>query len=384
MADGDGDELTGRELGRYRIDSVLGRGGMSMLYRATDLRLGRSVALKVVGQDTDAELLARFADEARNTSAIDHPNIVPVYDVGDVDGTHYIAMRLVDGSDLACQVEQGPLPPRRALDLLTQLADALDALHKRGMVHLDVKPANALVTTTESGREHVYVADFGLTRHDASGQPSGDGEGQEDFLGSPTYAAPEHLRGECLDGRTDQYALACVLYTCLVGRPPFGGDVNEVISGHLNDDPPRASAVAPTLPLAIDEVIARGMAKEAQLRYASCVALIAAARQALADAPGGAGVRPYVPSQQAPAHSVPAQPTPARPTPARQAPIRQAPIQHVPPPPVDGPVRLRPPEPVTAPVFATTRPATRAAWLVPAVAAGVLLLTLVIVLLVAL
>ncbi|MFO7192326.1 MAG: serine/threonine-protein kinase, partial [Thermocrispum agreste] len=238
----DATDLTGRRLGNYRIDGVLGKGGMSVMYRATDVRLGRKVALKVIGEHlgADAEFRERFVDEARNTAAIDHPNIVPLYDFGELDGMHYIGMRLVDGADLASIISGGPMEPSRALSLLEQVADALDTLHKRGLVHLDVKPANVLVTQRESIREHVYVADFGLTRRGATGHRTRGG----DFLGSPTYAAPEHLRGEPLDGRTDQYALACVLFACLAGRPPFMGDVPTVIKGHLNTPPPPVTRYA--------------------------------------------------------------------------------------------------------------------------------------------
>ncbi|MCC5697165.1 serine/threonine protein kinase, partial [Klebsiella pneumoniae] len=188
------DDLTGRRLGHYKIEGVLGRGGMSVMYRATDVRLGRKVALKVMGEHitNDAEFRERFVDEARNTSAIDHANIVPLYDFGEVDGMLYIAMRLVEGSDLASLIKDGPISPKRTLELLAQVAEALDMLHQRGLVHLDLKPANVLVTTKESAGEHVYLADFGLTRRGATGHRTSSG----DFLGSPTYAAPEHLRGE--------------------------------------------------------------------------------------------------------------------------------------------------------------------------------------------
>ncbi|QRP46729.1 serine/threonine-protein kinase [Amycolatopsis sp. FDAARGOS 1241] len=271
-------DLTGRRLGNYRIDSVLGKGGMSVTYEATDVRLGRKVALKVIGDHlgTDAEFRERFVDEARNTSAIDHANIVPLYDFGELDGMLYIAMRMVDGGDLAGLISSGPIAPARALTLLDQVADALDTLHNRGLVHLDVKPANVLVTNRETSREHVYVADFGLTRRGATGHRTRGG----DFLGSPTYAAPEHLRGEPLDGRTDQYALTCVLYACLTGSPPFKGDVPTVIKGHLNGEPPSVARVV-ALPSAVDDVIRKGMAKNPADRYPSCVAMIAAARTAL-------------------------------------------------------------------------------------------------------
>ncbi|HEX3780008.1 MAG TPA: protein kinase [Pseudonocardiaceae bacterium] len=272
------EDLTGRRIGHYRIDGVLGRGGMSVMYRATDVRLGRKVALKVIAEHLtkDPEFRERFVDEARNTSAIDHSNVVPLYDFGEADGLLYIAMRLVDGSDLASLIKDGPLAPGRALALLGQIAEALDMLHERGLVHLDVKPANVLVTAKESASEHIYLADFGLTRRGATGHRTRGG----DFLGSPTYAAPEHLRGEPVDGRTDEYSMACVLFACLAGRPPFLGSVPEVISGHLGGEVPSLAALA-KLPPPIDEVIRRGMAKDPTRRYPDCRQLVAAARGAL-------------------------------------------------------------------------------------------------------
>ena len=311
------EDLTGRRIGHYKIDAVLGRGGMSVMYKATDVRLGRKVALKVMGENLtgDAEFRERFVDEARNTSAIDHPNVVPLYDFGEVDGLLYIAMRLVDGADLASLIKDGPLQPERAFALLGQVAEALDMLHDRGLVHLDVKPANVLVTNKESAAEHVYLADFGLTRRGVTGHRTRSG----DFLGSPTYAAPEHLRGLPVDGRTDEYALACVLFACLTGRPPFQGQVPEVISGHLNSEAPAVSSLT-GLPAAIDEVVRKGMAKEPAGRYPDCRDLIAAARTALATAAAsGAGAvltgpasgpNPAQPPQQPPQPQQPQQPQP--------------------------------------------------------------------------
>ncbi|GAB3485279.1 serine/threonine-protein kinase [Amycolatopsis cihanbeyliensis] len=281
-------DLTGRRLGNYRIDGVLGKGGMSVMYKATDVRLGRKVALKVIGEHlgADAEFRERFVDEARNTSAIDHANIVPLYDFGELDGMLYIAMRLVDGSDLASLIGNGPMAPERAFSLLEQVADALDTLHAHGLVHLDVKPANVLVTSRESAREHVYVADFGLTRRGATGHRTRGG----DFLGSPTYAAPEHLRGEPLDGRTDQYALACMLYACLTGRPPYQGDVSAVIKGHLSGEPPSLARLL-GLPAPVDEILRKGMAKNPPERYSGCVELITTARGAWSSGGSSGGNR---------------------------------------------------------------------------------------------
>jgi serine/threonine protein kinase, bacterial len=332
------EDLTGRRLGHYRIDGVLGRGGMSVMYKATDVRLGRKVALKVIGEHLgeDAEFRERFVDEARNTSAIDHANVVPLYDFGEVDGLLFIAMRLVDGADLASLIKDGPISVERTLALLGQVAEALDSLHDRGLVHLDVKPANVLVTSRETSTEHVYLADFGLTRRGATGHRTRSG----DFLGSPTYAAPEHLRGEPVDARTDAYSLACVLFACLTGRPPFQGKVPEVIQGHLNLDPPTITAIV-ALPGGIDEVIRRGMAKDSKIRYATCKELIAAARQALSQAP-----RREVPRPAGPPVSYQQQ---QRPAPAGPGEF----------------VRLRPPVPAGSSAFTAEKTSSSRRWVLP-------------------
>ncbi|MGH3630307.1 MAG: serine/threonine-protein kinase, partial [Sciscionella sp.] len=309
------DDLTGRRLGHYRIDGVLGQGGMSVMYRATDVRLGRKVALKVMSErfTAEPEFRERFVDEARNTSAIDHANVVPLYDFGEVDGLLYIAMRLVDGADLAKLLKGGPLSIARTIVLLTQVADALDMLHGRGLVHLDVKPANVLVTSRETSTEHVYLADFGLTRRGATGHRTSGG----DFLGSPTYAAPEHLRGEPVDGRTDCYSLTCVLFACLVAKPPYRGSVSEVITGHLGGPIPWATEHV-RLPKGIDAVVATGMAKERGQRYDSCREMVRAAGEALAgtgDADRAAPPPSAPPQPAAPPPRTP--PQPASPPPGR-------------------------------------------------------------------
>jgi len=364
------EDLTGRRLGHYRIDGVIGRGGMSVLYRATDMRLGRKVALKVIGDllAADPEFRERFVDEARNTSAIDHAHVVPLYDFDEVDGRLYIAMRYVEGSDLASLIKDGPLAAQRTLTLLGQVAEALDALHGRGLVHLDVKPANVLVTHKENiGGEHVYLADFGLTRRGATGHRTRSG----DFLGSPTYAAPEHLRGEPVDARTDQYSLTCVLFACLTGRPPFPGRVPDVIAGHLGQEPPAPTSLV-LLPPGIDDVVRRGMAKDPGRRYGNCRELLSAARGALTAAPHA-----LQPPQAPPA------PHAGCPQPNRPAGYPH-PGQPGRPAPGPAPVRIRDPLPAQSAAFATAGSRTTANWLLPlllaVVAAGVIALVLVLVL----
>ncbi|SDQ93636.1 serine/threonine-protein kinase [Actinopolyspora saharensis] len=378
------EDLTGSRLGHYKIEGVLGRGGMSVMYRATDVRLGRKVALKVMGEHItgDSEFRERFVDEARNTSAIDHANIVPLYDFGEVDGMLYIAMRLVDGSDLASLISEGPMAPERAVDLLGQAAEALDTLHEQGLVHLDLKPANVLVTSREAAHEHVYLADFGLTRRGATGHRTSSG----DFLGSPTYAAPEHLRGESVDGRTDLYALACMLYACLTGGPPYKGEVQEVIQGHLRTEAPRVTSRVP-LPPAVDEVLRRGMGKTPDQRYGTCKELISAARSALESGkrseqspqsgpfPAQSGPVPQPPQPGTPPGGTPgAGPPPAgaqvpggQPFPGPAAPGPGQPVppgQQPPPQPRGEPVRVRPPMPAQSTSFARKSDGP-ARWLVP-------------------
>jgi serine/threonine-protein kinase len=289
------EDLGGSSLGRFRVESVIGRGGMSTVYRATDTRLDRRVALKVIDPALagDDEFRARFLEEARNTSAVDHPHVVPLYDVDHAPGPGgedrlYIAMRFVDGRDLASLIGGRPLAPERALRLLDQVADALDAVHAHGLVHLDVKPANVLVEG-RGGSEHAYLADFGLTHRGATGHRTHAG----DFLGSPTYAAPEHLRGEPVAARTDLYSLGCVLFTCLTGRAPYRGTVTEVIDAHLAGRVPAATAVlgaaaagAPPLGREVDDLIRRALATDPAARPGSAHELVAAARAALARRPG--------------------------------------------------------------------------------------------------
>lgn len=273
----------GATIAGYRVDELIGRGGMGRVYRARDLRLSRSVAFKVLAPElaTDESLRERFVRESQLAAQIDHPNIVPIYDCGEVDGLLYIAMRYVDGMDLSALLRrEGALPPRRALPLLDQVARALDAAHAIGLVHRDVKPGNVLVVSGDDGEEHVYLTDFGLTKRTATQM----GLTRTNlFVGTPGYAAPEQIESRPVDARTDVYALACVLYETVTGDAPFG-DVDSdwaLLYAHLNRPPPAPSAALASLPAALDEVVARGMAKDPAARYDSCRALVDAARGAL-------------------------------------------------------------------------------------------------------
>ena len=252
----------------YRIEGLAGQGGMGIVYRATQLALGRPVALKLISPKLAADPLfrERFQRESRLAASIDHPNVIPVYEAGEANGSLFISMRWVEGYDLETLIRRGGgVEPERAARIVSQVAAALDAAHGRGLVHRDVKPANVLIVGDRA--DHVYLTDFGLVkRMSASGQLTKSGQ----LLGTIDYIAPEQIQGKGNDARTDVYSLGCVLFRCLTGRVPFDTD-NEVakIYAHLNEPPPKPSDVVQGLPFAVDEVVARAMAKEPEQRYAS-------------------------------------------------------------------------------------------------------------------
>jgi serine/threonine-protein kinase len=270
----------GTEMAGYRIERVLGRGGMSVVYLAHDLGLKRKVALKLLapGLAEDAGFRARFLRESQLAAALDHPHIVPVYQAGEVDGLLYIAMRYVVGTDLKALLRaERAFAPERALVLVGQVASALDAAHERGLVHRDVKPSNILLTGP-NGKEHCYLADFGLSTS-TSDRSAADAR---QIMGTIDYVAPEQIRGLEVDGRADVYSLACLLYECLVGDVPFrrASDV-AVVYAHLEDPLPKASERSTTMPAAVDAVLERGTAKLPDERWPTCADLVEAARFAL-------------------------------------------------------------------------------------------------------
>jgi WD40 repeat protein/tRNA A-37 threonylcarbamoyl transferase component Bud32 len=272
------DPRVGTELAGYRIESLLGLGGMSVVYAAEDLRLKRRVALKLLSATLagDESFRRRFLRESELAASIDHPNIVPIYEAGTTEDLLYIAMRYVEGGDLKERLRRSRLDPADATGILAQVASALDAAHSRGLVHRDVKPSNVLLDTgaRPDGSDHVYLADFGLTRQVSDRTGAGDGH----LLGTIDYVAPEQIAGEEVDGRADVYSLGCVLYECLVGQPPFQRDSElAVVFAHLDVDAPAPSAARPELPPALDAVVARALAKEPGERYASCRELARAA-----------------------------------------------------------------------------------------------------------
>jgi YVTN family beta-propeller protein len=304
------DSRVGSEVAGYRIESVLGRGGMGVVYVARHLRLDRTVALKVVSPDLaeDPKFRDRFVRESQLAASLEHPNIVPIHDAGEEGGVLYLAMRLVSGTDLKRLIEgsDGGLDPARALKLLDQVAGALDSAHQAGLVHRDVKPGNVLIGSPETASEHAYLSDFGLTKRMTS--DSGlTGTGQ--FVGTLDYAAPEQFEGKKLDGRADVYSLAVVLYESLSGEIPYRRDNQAaLVYAHLMAEPPAVTEKRPELPAAIDAVVAKGMAKSPEDRYPTAGALVADATDALGEQASATAGR------TSPPLTVPASPPTRRPT----------------------------------------------------------------------
>jgi ABC-type branched-subunit amino acid transport system substrate-binding protein/streptogramin lyase len=261
----------------YRLDALIGRGGMGVVYRAYDPRLKREVALKLLAQEyaADERFRERFLSETERAASLEHPNVIPIHDAGEIDGQLYLVMRLADGGDLKqLLAAEKTLEARRTIEICEQVANALDAAHEIGLVHRDVKPSNVLLDR----RGHVYLADFGLSRR-LSEQAPGFDAGLS--LGTPAYVAPEQIEGKEIDGRADEYSLACLLHECLTGRPPFArASEAAVLFAHLEEPP--------TGPPGLERVMATGLAKDPDERYATCRELVDEARVAL-------GVRPSQP-----------------------------------------------------------------------------------------
>jgi YVTN family beta-propeller protein len=276
------DPRIGSEFAGYRIERILGRGGMGVVYLAEHLRLHRKVALKLLAQELahDPKFRERFVRESQLAASLEHPNIIPIYDAGELGDELYIAMRYIDGTDLkSLIVNAGRLEAGRVLSILDQAAGALDAAHARGLVHRDVKPGNILLATAPGMKDHAYLSDFGLTKRMTS--DSGiTGTGQ--FVGTLDYAAPEQFEGKRLDGRADVYSLGCVLFECLTGEIPYKRDNQAaLVYAHLMADPPKVTERRPESQAAIDDVVAMAMAKKPEDRYGTAGALIAEARSAM-------------------------------------------------------------------------------------------------------
>jgi serine/threonine-protein kinase len=263
----------GETFGGYRIESLLGRGGMGTVYLATHERLGRKVALKVIAPALalDEDFRARFLRESQLAASLDHPNVIPIYDADEVDGVLYLAMRYVSGPSLRELIsERGSLSPDETVRIIEQIAGALDEAHRAGLVHRDVKPANILLA---EGRDHAYLCDFGLAKRTSSRELTQTGS----FIGSVDYCAPEQIQGGPVDGRSDVYSLGCVTFHCLAGHAPYLRDTEfGVLQAHLQDPPPVLADIRSDLPTAWDGVIARALAKDPGNRYRTAGALAAA------------------------------------------------------------------------------------------------------------
>jgi serine/threonine protein kinase len=341
------------EFGRYRLQSVIGKGGMGTVYRAHDTVIGRDVAVKVLPIELGEEpgYRERFRREAHTAARLSEPHIISIFDTGEIDGQLYLVMPIVNGVDVHELLQRdGPMTPLRAVHVIEQLAAALQAAHAAGLVHRDIKPSNALVT----GNDFVYLIDFGIAHDGSATKLTNTGM----LVGTLAYMAPERFTAGRADARSDVYALACVLHECLTGDQPFPGDsMEQQIAGHLTLEPPRPSERRTGVPVGFDDVIATGMAKDPAQRYQSAHELASAARQALTatqyrgrDAPAG----PPAPARPAPVGNRPAYPTFAGP----QQHSRSWPGGS-PPPSVDRP-RPQLAEP-------GQRPSPRLAWLLVAV-----------------
>jgi serine/threonine protein kinase len=313
--------LIGQEVAGYYIEDIVGKGGMAVVYLALDPRLSRRVALKILNPvlSVDDRFRQRFILESRTVASIEHPNIIPIYEANaDADGVLFIAMRYVDGLDLRRLIyDRGPLPIGQANRIFAQVAAALDAAHAHDLIHRDVKPANILLAG-----DHVYLTDFGITKH----RSSISGLTQTDqFIGTPRYMSPEQINKEHIDGRCDQYALACVVYEALSARLPFQRE-NDIalLWAHLAEQPAPLSQIRPELPPQIDAVMMRALAKSPEQRYSTCTEFVTALRDAISGSPqhdlaGGhqadaMGGQPFIPRPGTSPHSGP-HPVPSGPHP---------------------------------------------------------------------
>ncbi|MFC9993680.1 serine/threonine-protein kinase [Nocardia sp. NPDC127526] len=273
----------GNVVGGYRIERVLGTGGMGTVYLARHPQLPRYDALKVLNaaMTSDREFRTRFEREANLAAALDHPNIVAVYNRGTDHGQFWIAMQYVDGTDAAAAMEHDPrsMTPWRALRITTEVGRGLDHAHRRGLLHRDIKPANFLLSGGDGDEERVLLTDFGVAKQT---EDTTELTQAGSFVATIAYASPEQLSGHPLDHRTDIYSLACSFYKMLTGRNPYPGvQPALVMSGHLHEPPPRVTAVDPSMPVAVDEVLAVAMAKDPARRFDTCHEFTTALHQAM-------------------------------------------------------------------------------------------------------
>ncbi len=271
------DEVDGTPFGRYRLIDLLGRGGMGEVWRAHDTVTDRVVAIKVLPAhlSEDEDFQRRFRREAHAAARLDSPHVVPIHDYGEIDGRLFVSMRLIEGRDLDSVLADGPLQPARAVRIIDQVAKALHAAHKVGLIHRDIKPSNILLDDDD----FAYLIDFGIARVADDTRLTKTGS----MIGTFAYIAPERLDGRAEeDARADIYSLACVLYEALTGEPPFpGSTTTQLMYAHAHTPPPRPSTTQPDVPAQFDEVIATGMAKGPDQRYATTIELANAAHDAI-------------------------------------------------------------------------------------------------------
>jgi len=299
-----GDEFAG-----YRLVALIGHGGMSIVYRAEHIGLGRTVALKLLSPELsrDASFRERFERESRIAAALEHPNVIPIYEAGEQDGVLFIAMRYVGGADLKTRLKRdGPLEPDQAASLVAQVAAALEAAHHQDLVHRDVKPANILVADDAGvgGGAHIYLSDFGVAKSSSGAGLTRTGL----FVGTADYASPEQIEGKQLDGRADIYSLGCVAYEMLTASPAYEKDSEvAMMYAHLLEPPPKVTDKRPELPAQVDDTIAKAAAKSRDDRYATATGFATAFKEALEPAAnGGARVAPPVAAETVLATSPPA------------------------------------------------------------------------------
>ncbi|HEY2636159.1 MAG TPA: protein kinase, partial [Solirubrobacteraceae bacterium] len=384
------DLSVGSTLAGCRLEAVAGRGGMGVVYRATQLALERPVAVKVIAPQyaEEAAFRERFQSESRLAASIDHPNVIPVYEAGERDGVLFLIMRWVEGTELRALLRtEGPLAPERAVRILRPVASALGAAHRRGLVHRDVKPANVLIASGEGEDDHIYLTDFGIARRIGAEGMTRTGA----LVGTLDYISPERIEGGRGDAASDIYALGCMAYETLTGRVPFDGPTEVAkMFAHVNDPPPSPRAAVPAVPPQLDAVVLRAMAKDPAERFATAADLAGALAAAVADPERAARAEadtaetelaeteqltpPAPPAGPPPGKAPPAAaegPTPASPPPGEGPPPGQgppaaaAPLAGEPPPATPPPPRARP---------------SRPRWLLPAAALAVVAAVVVVIL----
>jgi len=309
MGSPNGGSRVGTQFGPYELKDLIGVGGMGEVYRAYDITKDRMVAIKLLRAEVaaDPDFQERFRRESRVAARLQEPHVIPVHDFGDIDGTLYIDMRLVEGSSLKDELRKhGALPPERTVSIISQVASALDAAHASGLVHRDIKPENVLLTPDD----FAYLVDFGIAH--AGGEAAVTQTNM--VIGSCAYMATERVSGQRGGPPSDVYSLTCLLYECLTGRPPFeAGDIRQVMGAHMFSPPPRPSIMRRGIPKAFDDVVAKGMAKRPEDRYATAGELARAAAEAAA---GGRtpvlDPPPPAPTRQFTAVDLPPAPAPPR------------------------------------------------------------------------